>query len=177
MRFEILVLTVLLVSGCGDPAPGDGVEKAHEKQTMPDVVSASEAVQTPDIPTIDLHTMADAEIEKVIPPGPHCSFAYTSASRPVLVGTVAANGGARGVVKIHGKLVEVSAPRADSLEALTKGATFTAGGLRVTVLPHMESNVQQQADKTRREADAILELAQGLKVGYRGWYTCTKTVR
>lgn len=169
----VSLLSALLLSACGDPAPGEGVEKPLLKGPMPEVVSASEAVQNPDVPTIDLQTMEEAEFEKIIPAGPSCTFAYTAESPPVFAGGIAAEGStAQGAVKIHGKLIQVTTQAVNTFEALADGALFTADGLKFEVTPHPDEGVKEHKGKQRWPASAIFELQQGLKVGYRGWYTC-----
>lgn len=158
----------LLLAACGDPAPGEGVESPLMQKPMPEIISAQQAIQTPDLPTIDPQTLHESEIEKVLPAGPRCAFAYTAESPPVLAATIAGTNGALGVIKIHGKLVKVTAASILSYEALAAGARFTTDGVIITVtLPEDED-----LDSTRWPADMEFELEQGLQVGYRGWYSC-----
>lgn len=168
-----LLSVLILLSACGDPAPGEGIEQPLIKDPMPEVVSASEAIQNPDVTTIDLQTMEEAEFEKVVPIGPRCSFAYTAKSPPVFASGIAAEGNtAQGAIKVHGKLIQVTAQAVNNFEALVDGALFTADGLKVEVTPHPNEGAKEHQGKRRWPANAILELEQGLKVGYRGWYTC-----
>lgn len=161
---------LLAMSACGDPAPGEGANNPNQKETMPEVVPASEAIASPDIPSIDLYSMAEAQYEKVIPEGSRCTFSYSAAGRPVLAAAVGADN-ARGAVMIHGRLVELAA-QANTFDRLAEGGTFTSGTLSVQVIPEPEGETHRERGKIRREADALLVIDQGLQVGYTGWYTC-----
>lgn len=168
-----MTLGLISLTACGDPAPGEGMEKPLAEEPMPEVVPGPVAVGTPDITTIDPATMNAAEIDNVVPPGPRCSFAFTAASPPVLVGGVNATGDAiTGVVKLHGRLVELAAQHAKTIDELNAGATFTAQGIRLTVKPEREEGGEVGERRRRWPANLLFELEQGLHVGYRGWYTC-----
>lgn len=147
------------------------MEQPLAEEPMPEVVSAEEAIQSPNIPAIDPLTMHESEVQKVVPAGPRCSFAYTAASPPVLVGaTDRQTNRLIGVVKLHGRLVELTANQADPLEALATGPTFTADGLRLAVEPEPATG-----GTGRRPANMHFEiLEEGLLIGYRGWYSCSE---
>lgn len=168
-----LAAMALNVAACGDPAPGEGVDKPHEQKTMPAVVSASEAINSPHIPSIDLQSMDEAEYEKVLPGALACSFSYSLSAPPVLAISMA-EGPAAGVVKIHGRLVETHAQHAVTLQTLPEGATFVADGLRLEVIPDRDESIRHRDGTMQREANLVFELEQGLKVGYRGWYACAQ---
>ena len=170
LRSSSLMVALLLVA-CGDPAPGEGVDQLRERRSMPEVVSAAEAVRTPEISTIDLQTMDAAEFEEIIGAGSRCTFSYTSEGSPVFAASMTSQEGAEGAIKIHGKLVRIVAREVKTVDALVQGATFTADGLRVDVSPKPK---EDDAGGQPRQANVVLELEQGLKVGYHGWYTCRK---
>lgn len=150
------------------------MEKPLAEEPMPEVVPGPVAVGTPDITTIDPVTMNPAEIDRVVSPGRRCSFAYTAASPPVLVGGAKTKDASIiGVVKLHGRLVELAAQHAKSVEELSAGAMFTARGMRLTVKPDREEGGEAKEGQRRWPANLLFELDQGLHVGYRGWYTCT----
>lgn len=165
------LMAVMLLAACGDPAPGEGVDEPHAQDTAPEIMSASEAVRTPEISTIDLQTMDAAEFEEVIGTDSRCSFTYTRASAPAFVASVTSQDGAEGAIKIHGKLVRIVAREVKTVDDLVQGTTFTADGLRVHVSPRPK---EDNAGGQPRQANVVLELEQGLKVGYRGWYACRK---
>jgi len=173
-KLLLLPISAMLLSACGDPAPEEGMEKPPMKGPAPVVVGAKEAVQLPDIPTIDPQTLDEAEVRKVLGAGPYCSFAYTAESSPITAfgdpGQGAAAG--KGMVKIHGRLVELSAQRA---EAGTIG--LIAEGMKLDINIVEPSGQDDMNATERREADMHFELEQGLRVGYRGWYSCTDARR
>ena len=105
-------------------------------------------------------------------PGPGCGFALTSGTDPVLVVRAPNAGGvtARGAMKIHGRLIELTAEEAGGYASLIDGATLSAGGVTVQVAP-LEETPPSEATETR-QADMTLTLEQGLNAGFRGYYTC-----
>jgi len=158
-------LAALLLTACGDPAPGEAVKEPLMSGPPPKVVSASEAVSTPDIPTIDPQTLDDAEIEKVLGAGPRCIFAYTAESPPVVALEVAGQDAGQGVVKIHGRLVKLAAQRVEA-----GGFALSGDSMSIRIEPAAGKGDAMPNDLT--EADTLFELEQGLRVGYRGWYRC-----
>lgn len=159
-------LAALLLTACGDPAPGEGVKKPLMSGPTPEVVSAREAVGTPDIPTIDPQTLDAAEIDKVLGAGPRCIFAYTAESSPVVALELTGDKAGQGVMKVHGLLVKLAAQRAEA-----GGFALSTDGMSVSIKPAEIAGDPMPAKLT--EADMVFELEQGLRVGYRGWYRCT----
>ncbi|MBB4658133.1 hypothetical protein [Parvularcula dongshanensis] len=172
MRRELAPLAAFLLAACGGPAPGEGMDAPMASEPVPEVVPARDAVMTADIPTIDPGTMNEAEIEKVLPEGPRCSFVYTAASPPVLAGALPAGGGpARGVVKIHGRLVALEGAVQD-FDALRGGTRFASGDVSLEVSPDPQKEGRVRDGVRRRPADMVFRLEEGLTVGYRGWWRC-----
>lgn len=167
-----LLATALLLGACGDPAPGEGVEQRPMHEPMPEVVSLDQALQTPVIPTVDLGTMNAAEIEKALGAGPLCFFAYTAGSPPVLAMQNAENDTGRGVIKIHGKLVELRQNPAPDYHSGKGPIVLGAGGAQVKVELAADSDIERIEPDREYAADAVFTLDQGLEVGYRGWYRC-----
>lgn len=167
----ILVIPLVLLSACGDPAPGEGMEQPMMQETMPEVVAGPEAINSVEIPGIDLGTLTSAEIDKVLPDGPRCMFSYSAEGPPILAATPVAPDGAQGVVKIHGRLVEVRADSVNGLERLAADVRFTAEDIRLDIKPDPDDAGVGQLGQ-RMPADMEFELEQGLQVGYRGWYKC-----
>lgn len=159
-------LAALLLTACGDPAPGEGVKKPLMSGPTPEVVSAREAVGTPDIPTIDPQTLDAAEIDKVLGAGPRCIFAYTAESAPVVALELTGDKAGQGVMKVHGRLVKLAAQRAEA-----GGFALSTDGMSVSIQP--AANAGDAMPTELAEADMVFELEQGLRVGYRGWYRCT----
>lgn len=158
-------LAALLLTACGDPAPGEGVKKPLMSDPPPEVVDARKAVHTPDIPTIDPQTLDAAEVDKVLGEGPRCIFAYTAESPPVVALQVTGDNAGQGVVKIHGRLVKLAAQRAEA-----GGFALSGDGMSVAIEPAAAADDARPTEL--READMLFELEQGLRVGYRGWYRC-----
>lgn len=169
--YAVSAISILLLTACGDPAPYEGIEKPPQAGTMPEVTTAAEAVKSAEVATVDLQTMETAEFEEIIGAGSRCTFSYTSEGSPVFAASMTSQEGAEGAIKIHGKLVRIVAREVKTVDALVQGATFTADGLRVDVSPKPK---EDDAGGQPRQANVVLELEQGLKVGYHGWYTCRK---
>lgn len=164
---NLAACSLVLVSACGDPAPGEGVDGSVGEHPMPEIVSATEAVQSVSVSEIDPGTMQESEIRKVLPSGPRCSFAYTAESPPILASTMGPNGQAVGVIKIHGRLVKVSAPQVTGFEALVKGGSFKAGDIELEIRP-------EEQGIGKRPSEAHFLIGNELTVGYQGWYSCTQ---
>lgn len=155
------------ITACGDPAPGEGVKGPVGEEPLPKVVSASEAIHTPNYASLDPATLQDSEISKVVPEGARCSFAYTKESGPIFSAGKTDKGSFVGVIKIHGRLVELSAPQLNSFSALTEGAEFRADDMSFEVAPKQQQGKQ-------REANAHFTVRDKITVGYGGWYSCSK---
>jgi len=160
---------LLALAACGGPVPGEAVDSAMAPEPMPEIVSPDRAIHTAAIPSIDPEAMQAAEIERVLPAGPRCGFSYTATSMPVLSGAVSPRGGSAGVVKIHGRLVELRS-EASSLESLTGPTEFSADGIRMDVRPLGETVRIRNGEPW--EAEMHFRIEEGLTVGYRGWYGC-----
>ena len=159
-------LLALLV-GCGDPAPGEGVDAPVGEGPGPEVVSAAEALQSPNIATLDPSSLQDAEISKVIPAGPTCFFTYSADGAPVLAASAGQSGEVVGVIKLHGRLVRLTAPGLSSYDALTSGGIFSADEVR------FEINLEEH-EGGRRPAEAHFSVGDQMTAGYAGWYTCNR---
>lgn len=164
-------LLLLLATGCGDPEPGEGMAKSMAEKTLPEIVSASTAIQSPDIPKIDPGTLDEAEIEKVIPPGPRCEFSYTADSPPVVAAGIGADAAIQGVIKIHGRLVRMKAGDMKNFESLVSGGTFIADEVEFAVKPEMKAGEARGGDR-RWPAEALFTIRDEHSVGYYGWYAC-----
>lgn len=170
----VMLSMTILLAAC-NMASSPAVENATTgmKDSGAQVVPAQQAVLQADLPGTDLDPMNEAEFAKVVEPGPYCSFAYTTSGNPVLVATPTPHGSVRGVIKLHGDLVEVTARNAMDLAGLARGTMLQADGIGIAVQP------REKADRldngvTRREADLLFRLKQGLEVGYGGFYTCAE---
>lgn len=166
--FTSILPVTLIMAACDNPAPGEGMLRPLAEEPLPEVVPAAEALRSPDLTTLDPGTLDRAEIEKALPAGPQCSFKYTAESLPVLAAALPPGSShPQGVVKLYGRLVQLTGHLGQGREDLAEGATFTAEGMRLTIKPEGEANAK------RRVANMQFKLDQGLLVGYRGWYGCT----
>ncbi|AJY52914.1 hypothetical protein DQ400_19195 [Vreelandella sulfidaeris] len=174
---QILILSTVtlgtaFLAGCGDPAPGEGVENPMMQGPSPEVVGAQEAVNSPDIPAIDPQTMQEAEIEKVLGDAAYCAYRYTAESPPILaIDNTDQGQGARAVTKIHGRLVELSADHNPDYENLKQGLMLTAEGLTMRVFSDEEEPESAEPGELIT-AELHFSLQQGLNAGYLGWYRC-----
>lgn len=163
------VLSAVLLSGCGqNEAPDDAPAPAPE---IVRVEPAAQALAGAHIRMLDLATMNDAEILKVVGPRPHCTFRYTGSGKPVLVAGLDAGGSPEvGVVKLNGKLVPLQPDRvATGLKP--GGFVLAAQPVRLRVQP--DRPVEPGAGPGERtEAELLFEVGQELKVGYSGYFEC-----
>ena len=164
---------VVLLAACGGNSVPDEQQQPDALKSGPEVVTANEAVEKAEVAKADPGTMSLAEIEKVLDPGPGCSFSYTEGTEPILVARVADGDGAsvRGVIKLHGKLVELRAT--SSHDSPKSGITLHGGGITTVVTPVAGAGVEGDDGAQRTQADMRFMLDQGLSVGYRGFYTCS----
>lgn len=157
-----LLLALALLAACGAP------DEETDARSAPDVVRilpGNEAVSGAHIPTLDPMTMVDAEILKVLGPGPRCEFRYTSAGKPVLAARPSWTGDAAdGVLKVNGHLVALSHTSAEG-----GGLVFADDKIRVTLRPE---NGERSGSAHQREADVVFEIGDSLRAGYRGYYLC-----
>lgn len=158
------LLAVALQAGCSDADMPDDELHPVANEPPATVLPAREALSGADIPTIDPHTMDDAEIGAVVDAADLCQFRYTSSSKPVLAFGNAE--GAVGVVKLNGHLVALEAT--DSEDAIV----LIDDPVRLTLTPHEGSN---PAFTDLREATLIFEIGDRLRAGYRGYYGCGET--
>lgn len=171
--WPLMATLLFLLAACGDPAPGEGMEKKPMEEPEPKVVAPSEALQKPDLTKTDLDTLEESEIEEVVPTEQRCVYRYTAESPPVFAAGITSDSPtAVGVIKIHGKLVEMKAEHASSLDALASGGTFTADDVTVEVTRDDSEGETTGDDKYRWPADLRFELKQGLRVDYHGWLSC-----
>ena len=160
----LLALGVLAACGEND-APDDVTNPVHSPE-IARVLPAGEALSGAHIPTLDPAEMVDAEIEKVLGPGPRCEFRYTSEGRPVIAASTAPSGNApAGVVKLNGHLVPL---QRESAEA--QSIVLRSDQVRLAVMP---DGGAPAAGARQHEADARLEIGESLQVGYRGYYRCS----
>lgn len=161
-RTPALLLALGPLAACGGP---DDETNAGSTPGIVRIVPGNEAISGAHIPTLDPMTMVDAEILKVLGPGPRCEFRYTSAGRPALAARPSWTADAAGgVLKVNGYLVALRRTSAEG-----GGLVLAAGKIRVTVRPE---NGKQSDSARQREADVVFEIGDSLRAGYRGYYRC-----
>ncbi|MEX1033650.1 MAG: DUF305 domain-containing protein [Cellvibrionaceae bacterium] len=138
-----------------------------------ELLPAAEVINTADITRTDPATMEEMDISKVVATDQRCTFAYTAAGQAIFAaGPSADNDALRGVLKLHGNLLQLDAQTANSFEDLAGGASFTANLVRVEVTPLPGEEPIGENGEQHWPADLRFRLEQGAHVGYRGWYRC-----
>ena len=166
--WQACLLFLGLLEGCGESSAPDDDLTAIRAPEIVQIRPASEALAGAHVPTLDPATMNDAEIEKALGAGPHCEFRYTSEGNPVLAWEASRNSAGKGVVKLNGHLVMLRSAAASGEVVLA------ADQVRLSVSPDREDRDEALANEHQREATAVLEVGDKLKVGYRGYYGCTE---
>lgn len=173
LLLSAVTLGTVFLAGCGDLAPGEGIENPMMQEPSPEVVGAQQAINSPDIPAIDPQTMEQAEIEKVLGDVSYCAYRYTAESPPILAISNTDQGqGSRAVTKIHGRLVELTANQNPGYENLKEGLVFTAEGLEMKVVSNGEGETESAKPGELVTAELHFSLHQGLNIKYLGWYEC-----
>jgi hypothetical protein len=169
MRALAAIAAPVTLSACNmDSSPATENPTTGLSSSGTKIVPASQAVRQADLTGTDLGTMTDADVAKVMRPGPHCSFSYVSGGKPVLIAVPGGASGSRGYIKLHGMLVELETGAPD-VQALSAGTVFRAEQIAAAVAP-----VEDRANASERKADLVFALQQGLRVGYGGFYNCAK---
>ncbi len=167
-RREIAEMKYLIKALSGDVATAS---PPRQPSTAPAVVPARDAVQQAAIEQTDLGELDEAEIDKLFGVDARCEFSYSRTSGPVVAATTADSAGhARGVIKLHGRLVELQMHRAGPVPAT--GLSLVADGIEVVVAAYGDVHGDDD-DSGLRDAVARLRLDAGLDVAYGGFYGCT----
>lgn len=153
-RREIAEMRYLIA----DVAPGSAMESVYEDPPA-EPGSIEDALSNTLVSQLDLAPMPEAEADQVLKAPGQCVFNRSLESDPVLWASESGSA----AMKLNGVLV--------ALEANNSGpeggaATYSAPGTTVTI-----RQLGEQAD-WRQNAELVFELDQGLKVGYRGFYSC-----
>ena len=152
-RREIAEMRYLIA----DVSGGNVVESIyHDPPAEPG--SVEDALSNTLVSTLDLAPMPEAEADRVLGTTAPCTFNRSPETDPVLW---ASEGGAA-AMKLNGVLIALEAERGPQ----EGSSTFSAPGTTVTVRP-----LGDEAD-WRQNAELVFELAEGLSVGYRGFYGC-----
>jgi len=127
---------------------------------------AAEAVRSADLATTDLETITEAELQRVLGSAAVCRFSYAADQAVVAAATRPGTAGSRGVIKLHGRLVPMTAGYPSS-----QSEGFELSGDDVAVLA---SPYEGAAGGGALEAEARLRIGKDLEVGYGGFYACTQ---
>jgi hypothetical protein len=137
----------------GQVSAGNVVATIYE-DPPPRPGGVAEALGNTLLSTLDLAPMSPAEADRILGPGPRCTFNRSPESDPILWTSAESTAGA---IKLNGILVALSRQRE---------GVFAAEGATVAV-----RTLGDEAD-WRADADLVFALEQGLSVGYRGFWTC-----
>lgn len=120
--------------------------------------TVADALSNTLIGTMDLAPIPADQAGQVLETAAPCAFNRSPETDPILW----ANEGGAAAMKMNGVLVALEADGAPQEGA----AAFSAPGITITV-----RRLGEEAD-WRQNAELVFELEQGLRVGYRGFYTC-----
>ena len=141
-------------------AAGDTTDSVYkDSEAAPG--SLSDALSRPLISQLDLSPISQDEAGQVLSDPASCTFNRSPEADPILWG--GENGPA--AIKLNGTLIALDT--VDDRQAGT--AVFGADGVSFAVQP-----LGDAAD-WRRNADLVFTLDEGLRVGYRGFYSCDST--
>lgn len=143
-----------------------GAQTAGAQRPPAAEMPANEAVRSADLATTDLETITEAELQQVLGSAEGCRFSYAADKAVVAAATAPGATGSRGFIKLHGRLVPMTARYPSS-----QGEGFELSGDDVSV---MASPYQSTAGGGTVEADARLQIGKDLDVGYSGFYRCTQ---
>ena len=135
-------------------------------QSPAEQVPADEAARRANLAQTDLESITDDELRRVLGTGPVCRFAYSSGAEAVAAAKAPGSGEGRGVIKLHGRLVPMSA-RYQSLAA--EGFELSSDDVRLVTAPYERGN-----GEGARDAEARLHIGNELDAGYGGFYECTR---
>ena len=124
-----------------------------------EVGTVEDALHNTLISTLDPAPMPEAEADQVLERGSRCTFNRSPETHPILW---AEREGAAGALKLNGVIV----PLAGSGGGGDAERRFSADGLTVTVRPLGDDG------SFRADATLVFALDQGLRVGYRGFWSC-----
>jgi len=153
-RREIAEMRYLIA----DVSAGNVVEDIYEDPPA-EVGTVEDALSNTLIAGLDPAPLPEADVDRILNSGARCRFNRSPETDPILH---AAADGSLAAMKLNGVIVPLEAQN-----AATEGDTaFSAPGVTMTV-----RRLGDEAD-WRSDAELIFALHEGLKVGYRGFYSC-----
>ncbi len=160
---------VALLAACTDHEAADDETNPARAEESSRIVSAEEIISGAQVSTLDPATLHGAEIRKALGAAPRCEFRYTSTGRPALAISMTAEGApVGGVVKLNGRLLLLKAGDASRKDASPSTLTLTAAPIILTVTPDSTGGPPTE----KREANAVFEVGDELRAGYRGYLSC-----
>ena len=169
-----VMVALALLAGCNANEAPDDALKAIKAPEVARIAPAGEALAGAHIPTVDPATMHEAEIRKALEPGPRCHFRYTTSGKPVLAFNLQSDGEASsGVVKLNGHLVVLKPASSAGVADGNGEFRLLADPVHMAVIPDASNQATEGSNARRKQANAIFEVGESLKVGYRGFLECT----
>lgn len=153
-RREIAEMRYLIA----DVSSGNVAESIYE-DPPPRPGTVDNALNNTLISRLDLAPMPKAEADRLLEAADRCTFNRSPETDPVLWAT---GDGSAAAMKLNGVLVSLQAAGGQR----DGTAKFAAPGTTISVQP-----LGEQAD-WRANAELVFVLDSGLKVGYRGFYSC-----
>jgi hypothetical protein len=175
IRRSILMLVVAgIATGCEDnKAPDDQATRPQENEVTR-VSTAPEAIAGVDLATLDPQTMSEPEVRKLIGNGPRCEFRYTTAGSGVVgIKMPPEIGGSKGVVKLNGSLISLTSETSAKASETERTIMLAAEPIRIKIVSDRGTGWVPVPHVERREANMMFEVADSLKVGYRGYIDCS----
>ena len=137
-----------------DVSDGNVVDSIYEDPPA-QVGTVEDALNNTLISRLDPSPVTAEDIAEIVTSGETCRFNRSPETDPVLW---AAQDGSSGAMKLNGVIIPL---QTNGVEG-----SLSAAGVTMTVRP-----LGEDAD-WRSDAELVFELEQGLKVGYRGFYSC-----
>lgn len=178
-----LLLTLAVatcIAGCGNNStlPDDQVT-APRSHTVAKVLPARDAIAGAHVPALDPHTMAEAEVRRIIGDGSRCEFRYTTVGAAAVgIGPIGDGSALKGVVKLNGNLVALAPVNTAGTTGASRTTQLADDPIRIKVEADAGEGTQPLPGVRRREATMTFEVADALRVDYRGYVDCaSKPVR
>lgn len=169
--WALVAVTAGLVAVCDQSDAPDDVTRHPRVAEVARILPPDQALAGAHVPTLDPAWMNDAEIRQAVGTRPQCWFRYARTGKPVLAMSVRPDGTPDGgVVKLNGSLIVLEAA-ASGDSGQPRDLALAAAPIRLTVTPAPAA--AQDGDAPRREATMVFEVAESLRVGYRGFFACT----
>lgn len=145
-----------------------GMREGRNKLDLAKIVSAEQAIGTPEVNLLDAEFLNDEDISQLLSSGAVCQFRYTSESMPVLaVGQK--DGETSGLIKISGDLVRLES---NGGAGDLSNVSLSDSGLSVTLQTVDKSDDFDDKNAALILTDMVLNLPDGQSIGYRGYYGC-----